>query len=252
MPLATRIIPTLLNRGGSLVKGRGFNHGRIIGHTLQAIRIYQGRGVDELIYLDVGATPAGRGPDVDLVSKFAHECFMPLTIGGGIRTLDHASQLIANGADKITVGTAAVEDPSLISAIAAKYGSQAVVVSIDVKNGTVATHCGTVGQDLEPVSWAREVERRGAGEILLNVVERDGTLTGYDLDLIGSITDAVRLPVIACGGAGTYAHMKQALDAGAHAVAASALFCFTDATPQGAARYLDQHGYPVRLQRKAA
>jgi cyclase len=252
MPLATRIIPTLLNKGGALVKGRGFNHSRIVGHTLQAIRIYQARGVDELIYLDVGATPTGRGPDFDLISKFAHECFMPLTVGGGIRSLTDACQLIANGADKVAIGTAAVETPELITAIAAKFGSQAVVVSIDVKDDNVHIRCGTENVDRDPVCFAQECERRGAGEILLNCIERDGTLSGYHTDLVGSVSRAVPIPVIACGGAGTYEHMKQALDVGAHAVAASAMFAFTDATPAGAANYLAQQGIPVRTLRKVA
>jgi cyclase len=246
MPLATRIIPTLLNRGGALVKGRGFNANRVVGHTLQAIRVYQARQIDELIYLDIGATPAGRGPDVDMIKQFAHDCFMPLTVGGGIRTLPHACQLIANGADKVALGTAAVEDPCLIGAIAAKFGRQAVVVSIDVKDGQVVTHCGKRAAGLDPVQWARECEAKGAGELLVNAVDRDGTLTGYDLELVRSISEAVNIPVIACGGAGTYEHMKQALDVGAHAVAASAIWAFTDATPAGAAEYLARQGVPVR------
>jgi imidazole glycerol-phosphate synthase subunit HisF len=251
MPLATRIIPVLLNKGGSLVKGRAFNHGRVVGHTLQAIRIYQGRNVDELVYLDVTATAEQRGPDIALVSQFASECFMPLTVGGGIRTLDHIRSLLAAGADKVAINTAAVETPELITEAAHKFGAQAVVVSIDVKDGKVATHCGKVLTNCQPLDWAKEVESRGAGEILLNAIDRDGTLSGYDLHLVESVSGAVGVPVIACGGAGSYEDFRLALQAGAHAVAASALWHFTDATPAGAAEYLASHGIPVRRKHAA-
>ncbi len=246
MALATRIIPVLLNKGGSLVKGRAFNHGRVVGHTLSAIRVYQGRNVDELIYLDVGATPEGRGPDLALVAQFASECFMPLTIGGGVSTIDHIRDLLANGADKVALNTAAVDTPDMITAAAEKFGRQAVVVSIDVKDGHVHTRCGTMCTSREPVAWAKEAEARGAGEILLNCVWRDGTLLGYDQRLICSVSTAVGIPVIACGGAGTYAHLAEGLAAGAHAVAAGAMWSFTDATPAGAAAYLAEQGIPVR------
>lgn len=244
--LAKRIIPVLLNKGGSLVKGRQFNHGRIVGHTLQAIRIYQSRNVDELVYFDIAATAERRGPDIDLISQFASSCFMPLTVGGGVRTLEHFRQLFANGADKVAINTAAIETPDLIDAAANKFGAQAVVVSIDVKDGKVATHCGKGVTNRYALDWAKEIEARGAGEILLNAIDRDGTLSGYDLDLVESVSGAVGIPVVACGGAGTYEHMKQALDAGAHAVAASAMWSFTDATPAEAAEYLHRHNIPVR------
>lgn len=244
MALATRIIPVLLNKGGALIKGRGFNHGRVVGHTLQAIRIYQARGIDELIYLDVDARETG--PDLALVGRFTSECFMPLTVGGGVTTIEHFRQLLAAGADKVAINTAAHETPSLITKAAKRFGAQAVVVSIDVKSGYVVTRCakGETGRD--PVAWAREAMDRGAGEILLNCVERDGTLSGYDLELVQAVAETVSIPVVACGGAGTYEHLREALEAGAHAVAASAMWCFTEATPAGAAEYLAGHGVPVR------
>lgn len=251
MALATRIIPVLLNKGGTLVKGRGFNHGRVVGHTLQAIRIYQGRNVDELVYLDVTATAQQRGPDLAMLSQFAAECFMPVTVGGGVSTLAHFRDLLANGADKVAINTAAVETPDLICRASQKFGAQAVVVSIDVVNNTVFTHCGKNNAGRGAVSWAKEIEARGAGEILINCVERDGTLQGYDLALIARVSGAVSIPVIACGGAGTYEHLRQGLAAGAHAVAAGAMWSFTDATPAGAADYLANHGISVRRKRAA-
>ncbi len=249
MALATRIIPVLLNKGGALVKGRGFNHGRVVGHTLQAIRIYQGRNVDELVYLDVIGSK--RGPDLALISGFASECFMPLTVGGGVRTVEDFRSLLHAGADKIAINTAAVETPDLISRAAEKFGRQAVVVSIDVRGGNVHIDCGKTYTSLDPVVWAQDVELRGAGEILLNAVDRDGTLTGYDLDLIAKVARAVSIPVVACGGAGSYEHLREGLAAGAHAVAAAAMWSFTDSTPAGAAEYLASHGIPVRRKRAA-
>ena len=251
MALATRIIPVLLNKGGALVKGRGFSHGRVVGHTLQAIRVYQGRNVDELAYFDVTATAEGRGPDVALVRQLTGELFAPLTVGGGVSTLDHFRQLLRNGADKVAINTAAIETPDLISAAANKFGAQAVVVSIDVKDGMVCCRNGCAMTDLKPADFAQRVENQGAGEILLNCVERDGTLSGYDLDLIRDVASIVRIPVIACGGAGSYEHLREGLAAGAHAVAAAAMWHFTDSTPAGAAEYLASCGIPVRRKRAA-
>ena len=246
MALARRIMPVLLNKNGTLVKGRGFSHGRVVGHTLQAIRIYQGRNVDEMIYLDVTATAEGRGPDIGMVRSLTEELFAPLTVGGGVSTIDHFRQLLANGADKVAINTAAVETPDLIGEAAEKFGRQAVVVSIDVKDGWVHTHCGRTYTGWLATNWARICDQRGAGEVLLNCIERDGTMQGYDLDLIRAVSSAVSIPVIACGGAGSYEDLRLALEAGAHAVAASAMWLFSDSTPAGAADYLASHGIPVR------
>lgn len=206
------------------------------------------RGVDELVVLDIAATREGRGPDFDLIQDLTDECFMPVTVGGGVRTLNDIRQLLAVGADKVALNTIAVEAPTLISGAAERFGSQAVVVSIDIKAGEVSTRCGTEMTGLDPVAWAREVERLGAGEILLCSVERDGTMQGYDRDLIEKVSKAVRIPVIASGGCSGYADMAEVLaNTEAHAVAAGALFAFTDATPRGAADYLHAKGYAVRV-----
>lgn len=236
-----------MSKGGTLVKGRSFSHSRVVGHALQAVRIYQGRGVDELIFLDVTATAEERGPDVALVRQLTSEMFAPMTVGGGVRTIDHCRELLRNGADKVAINTAACEDPAIIARSAEKFGRQAVTVAIDVKDNEVFTHCGTQATGWNPVEWAQECERRGAGEILLTSVSRDGTLAGYDTGLIRSVAAAVSVPVVAAGGAGTYEHLKEGLDAGAHAVAAGAMWTFTDSTPRGAAQYLARNGYHTRL-----
>jgi cyclase len=244
--LARRVIPIVLARGQQAVKGKSFDSWRSVGQLRQAIRVYALREVDEVILLDVGATPAGRGPDYAFVKEFAGEWFSPVCVGGGVSNLDHIRQLLANGADKVSINSAAVWQPGLINEAATRFGSQAIVVSIDVKNGTVHTDCGKVDSEADPCKFARQMMDRGAGEILLNSIERDGTLSGYDLDLINDVSNCVSIPVVACGGAGSYEDLRLALEAGAHAVAASALWLFTDATPAGAADYLAAHGIPVR------
>jgi cyclase len=245
--LATRVIPVLLRRGHQLVKGVGFDSWRSVGHALQAIRVYQSRDVDEIVVLDVAATPEGRGPDLDLVRSFASDCFMPVTVVGGVKTCEDIHALLANGADKVALCSAALARPCLIDESARYCGSQSVVVGIDCRAGQVWGRCGAEPSGRDPVSWAREAEARGAGEILLTSIERDGSMAGYDLDLIRDVTAAVSIPVVAAGGAGTYQHLAEALNAGAHAVAAGAMWQFTDATPQGAARYLASRGFPMRL-----
>ncbi len=210
------------------------------------MRIYQSREVDELILLDIGATPGGREPDFDLVSDLTAECFMPVTIGGGIRTLEHFRLALKNGADKIAINTSALRCPDLIRDASIKFGAQAVVVSIDVCHGRVVGECGKGKPGPDPVLWAKKIQALGAGEILLNCVERDGMMDGYDLGLIQRVASSVNIPVVACGGAGSYDDLAAAFKSGAHAVAASAMFCFTDQTPASAAEYLSKLGVPVR------
>lgn len=245
--LAKRIIPTLLTRGRQLVKGRGYDSWRYVGVAAQAVRIHQSRGVDELAILDITATAEGRGPDLDLIASLSETCFMPLSVGGGVKSVQSVRGLLNAGADKIILGTAAHENPHLINDIADTVGSQAITVSIDIKAGTVWTHSGTVNTGLDPLTYAALAEKNGAGEILLSSIDRDGTMEGYDLDLIQKISHAVHIPVIASGGCGTYQHMLEAIQAGADAVAAGAMFQFTDQTPKGAAEYLAAHNIEVRL-----
>jgi len=252
MPLATRIIPTLLMRGHTLVKGRQFNSWRVVGHVMQAARIHAARQVDELILLDIGATPEGRGPDLELVGKLAGECFTPLTVGGGIKSVEDVRRLLLAGADKVAIGTAAYEVPDLIFDCAEYYGSQCIVMSIDVLGGnTVMYHCGKHGYNHDPVYTAEWAAKHGAGEILLTSIDREGTMAGYDIELIRAVSQAVDIPVIAHGGAGTYQHMLEAVQHGASAVAAGAMFQFTEQTPEGAAQYLAAHGVTTRTKEEA-
>lgn len=243
-------MPTLLFKEVGLVKGTQFDAWRRIGSALQAVKVYDLREVDELIFLDIAATRAGRGPDLETIDEIADECFMPLTVGGGIRTVEDVQALLAVGADKVAINTAAVETPGLVERIAARFGSQCVVASIDAArtlDGYEARiRCGTESTGMHPVDVARRVEAEGAGEILVTSIGRDGTMAGYDLELISDVAGAVAIPVIASGGAGTYEHLRQALGAGASAVAAASMFHFTERTPLEAKRYLSAAGFAVR------
>lgn len=228
--LKTRIIPTLLCRGRELVKGERFDSWRVVGNTLQAARVHNMRQVDELCILSVD----GRLSTED-VKALCADTFMPVSIGGGIETLEDVRELLSAGADKVVLGRVVFDNAPLVTALSHKFGAQAVVVSLAVPGRGVAT-----------VNAAKYCQSIGAGEILLQSVDRDGTMQGYDLPTIREVSKSVSIPVIASGGCGTYEHMAEAIDAGAHAVAAGALFIFTDATPQGAAQYLAGRGYHTR------
>ena len=257
--LAKRIIPVILHKHGQMVKGRGFKANRIIGQALQAASVQAEREVDELLILDVTATAEGREPDYELVKKLSKEFYFPLTVGGGITKDEHVRGLLNAGADKICIGSAAIATPHLITRLAEKYGSSTIAVSLDVAkpsgrpdaSASIVTFTSggkrTGDLSLSPVGQAKEFQRLGAGEILLQAVDRDGTRQGYDLELIRAITQAVRIPVVASGGCGSYEDMRQAIEAGADAVAAGALWSFTDATPKGAAKFLHDNNIEVRL-----
>lgn len=250
--LKTRIMPTLLYKNTTLVKGVGFDSWRRVGSAMQAVKVYNMREVDELVFLDIAATREGRSPDFDLIDDLADECFMPLAVGGGIRSLDDVRRLLQVGADKIVVNTAAVNRPELIREIANRFGSQCVVVSIDARKNSRAGHevyieSGTQPAGLGPVALAQRAESLGAGEILITSVDRDGTMQGYDIDLISQVEKAVSIPVIASGGAGSYAHMAEALRAGASALAAASMFHFTEQTPREAKLYLREQGFATRI-----
>jgi cyclase len=245
-------MPTLLFKDVGLVKGVGFDSWRRVGSAMQAVKVYNMREVDELVCLDITATNDKRHPDFELVDELADECFMPLTVGGGVRAVEDVRRLLQVGADKVALNTAAVETPEIIRQIARQFGSQCVVISIDAKRQTdgtheVYTHAGTIPTGRDPVVLAKEVEALGAGEILLTSIDRDGTMTGYDVELTRRVCDAVSIPVIASGGAGTYAHMAEVLCNGkASAVAAASIFHFTEQTPLEAKRYLREQGFSVR------
>lgn len=251
--LKTRIMPTLLFKEVGLVKGVRFDSWRRVGSVMQSVKVYNMREVDELVFLDIAATLEGRRPDLETVDEIADECFMPLTVGGGISTVDDVRRLLQVGADKVAINTAAVFAPEVVSEVARTFGSQCAVISIDARRHEdgrfeVFTNSGMRPTGLGPVEHAREVERLGAGEILLTSIDRDGTMDGYDIELVRRVVDAVSIPVIASGGAGSYADMAAALlDGRASAVAAASIFHFTQQTPLEAKHYLRDRGIPVRL-----
>lgn len=249
--LKVRVIPTLLWKQFGLVKGVGFNSWRRVGPVLPAVKVYNQREVDELVLVDITAHQSNDDPDFESIDEFGQDCFVPLTVGGGITRIEQVQRLLRAGADKIAVNTAAYAQPELVSKIAQRHGAQCVVASIDVRaqdrGWTCFSHAGQQATDREVVAWARELEDRGAGEILLTSIERDGTMRGYDLDLIETVVRSVKIPVIAAGGAGSYQHMVEAVtQAGASAVAAASIFHFTEQTPAGAKAALAAAGVPVR------
>jgi imidazole glycerol-phosphate synthase subunit HisF len=250
--LKVRVIPTLLWKELGLVKGVGFDSWRRTGSVLPAVKVYNAREVDELILVDITASLEGTSPDHESVSDFADECFVPLTVGGGIRDLPQIVALLHAGADKISVNSTLFDNPQLVDDAAGRFGSQCVVVSVDVRRRpdgrlTCLSHSGTQDTGRDPVEWATELADRGAGEMLLTSVDRDGTMLGYDLELIERVASRVTIPVIASGGAGNYQHMIDAVNkAGASAVAASSIFQFTEQTPAGAKAAMEAAGIPVR------
>jgi imidazole glycerol-phosphate synthase subunit HisF len=250
--LKVRVIPTLLWKNFGLVKGIGFDSWRRVGPVLPAVKVYNTRDVDELILVDITATVESNDPDPESVSDFADECFVPFTIGGGVTSIDHMTALLRAGADKISINSAAYADPRLVEEAAQRFGIQCVVASIDARGigdgeWRCFSHAGKQLQDRDPVEWARELADRGAGEILITSIDRDGTMEGYDLPLVEAVAKAVNIPVIASGGAGSYEHMRQAIvEAGASAVAAASIFHFTEQTPAEAKRALAAAGIPVR------
>ena len=250
--LKVRIIPTLLYRDFGLVKGVRFDSRRAVGSAMQAIKVYNLRGVDELVFLDVTATLQERSPDLELVDELADDCFMPLAVGGGVRTVDDVGRLLSVGADKVVMNTVLVEDPDVVRQSAERYGSQCVVASIDVRRDgdgrpVAWTRSATVDTGRSPVDLARAAEQLGAGEILLTSIDRDGTMEGYDLDVTREVSRAVGIPVIASGGAGNYDDLAAAVQQGeASAVAAAAIFHFTQQTPMEAKHHLGGLGIPVR------
>jgi cyclase len=229
--LRIRVIPLLLLRGESLVKTKRFGRFSYIGDPCNTVRIFNELEVDELAFLDITATPERRAPNFALLADIASECFMPVSYGGGLRSLDDAARVLATGFEKVVINSQAHEQPEIISEIAEVYGSQAVVASIDVKRGLfgrsrVMSHGGRRRHSMSPVAWAREMESRGAGEILVTSIDNEGTWSGYDLALIRSVSEAVGVPVIAHGGAGRLADLAASVKAGASAVAVGSMVVF--------------------------
>ncbi len=245
-----RVIPTLLTDGVSLVKGEQFRSWRTVGSVVAAARVFSMRDVDELVLLDVRATREDRCISPAMVKSVAACLSVPLAAGGGVRTLADFEATLRAGADKVVIGSAAARDISFITAAAQRFGSQAVVVAVDSSNDSsdaISIESGTIVFPRDPVGFSIEVVAAGAGEVLLQSVHRDGLLCGMDLTTIQKVAEAVSVPVIASSGAGSYDHFLQALKAGADAVAAGAMFQFTEQTPRGARDYLAREGIAVRI-----
>jgi cyclase len=256
--LKVRVIPCLDVKDGRVVKGVQFVSLRDAGDPVEQARAYDAAGADELMFLDITASHENRGTILDVVARTADVCFMPLSVGGGIRTVEDARRLLLAGADKISINTAAVENRDLISACADAFGSQATVVAIDAKRTEdggwrVFTYGGRKDTGLNVVDYAAEVVARGAGEILLTSMDRDGAKIGYDLELLKSVTSAVKVPVIASGGAGCAQHMVDAVvQGGADAVLAASIFHFGEVSIGEVKSAMADAGLPVRQTGRAA
>ncbi|MEW6269487.1 MAG: imidazole glycerol phosphate synthase subunit HisF [Thermodesulfobacteriota bacterium] len=251
--LARRIVPCLDVKGGRVVKGVGFVGLRDAGDPVEAATRYDGEGADELCFLDITASHEERGILLDVVRATAECCFMPLTVGGGVRSIEDVRTLLRAGADKVSINTAAVNEPELVARAAERFGAQCIVVAIDAKQVApgrweVFTHGGRRPTGLDAVEWARRMTGHGAGEILLTSMDRDGTRDGYDLGLTRAVADAVEVPVIASGGAGTLEHLYDALAEGhASAVLAASIFHYEEHSIRHCKEYLRGRGIPVRI-----
>jgi cyclase len=250
--LGVRVIPCLDVKDGRVVKGVNFVDLRDAGDPVEQAAAYDAAGADELMFLDIAASSEGRGALLDVISRTAEVCFMPLSVGGGVRSVEDVRALLLAGADKVSMNTAAVEDPALISRAADGFGAQCVVVAMDARargdgGFEVVTYGGRKATGLDAAAWAAEAERRGAGEILLTSIDRDGAKAGYDLPLLRVVTTAVSVPVIASGGAGEVSHLVDAVtEGGADAVLAASIFHFGQVTIAQAKAALAEAGLPVR------
>ena len=250
--LKVRIIPTLLYKDFSLVKGIGFDSWRRIGPILPAVKIFNSREVDELIFLDITSTNKGINPDYESISELSKFCFVPLTVGGGINSIEQVDKIIEIGADKVSINTACYENPQIISDVANRFGKQCVVASIDVRFENNEWICyknsGLKRTNKTPLEWAKELESLGAGEILITSIDRDGLMKGYDQELIALLTNNLRIPVVASGGAGPFDDLYDAVsNSKASALAAASIFQFTQNTPNDIKKFLKKKGVPVRL-----
>jgi cyclase len=253
MSLAVRVIPCLDVDAGRVVKGIRFQELRDAGDPVELARAYDAEGADELTFLDISASHEGRATTMEIVSRTAEEVFIPLTVGGGVSSVDDVNRLLRAGADKVAVNTAAIRRPELVAEIADRFGSQVLVLSVDARRapGTpsgfeVTTHGGRTSAGLDAIEWAARAAELGAGEILLNAMDADGTQDGFDLELIRAVRREVTIPVIASGGAGAVEHFSPAVDAGADAVLAATVFHFGTLRITDVKAALAAAGHPVR------
>ena len=253
MPLAKRIIPCLDVHAGRVVKGVNFVRLRDAGDPVEIARSYDAAGADEIAFLDITASSDARDTIVEVIERVADQVFIPLTVGGGVRRVEDVRKLLNAGADKVSINTAAVDSPELVSACASRFGSQAIVVAIDARASApgrweVYTHGGRKARGLDVVEWARTMAQRGAGEILLTSMDRDGTRSGFDLELTRAVCEAVAVPVIASGGVGSLEHLALGIEQGrADAVLAASVFHFGEITIAQAKRFLASRGIEMRL-----
>ena len=254
--LANRVIPCLDVEGGRVVKGTNFVGLRDAGDPVEVATRYEKEGADELVFLDITASHEGRDVMLDVVRRTAEVIFMPLTVGGGIRTLEDIRALLSAGSDKVSINSSAVKDPEFVRQAAKRFGSQCIVVNIDPKrvsnNGSekweVHIHGGRIGTGLEAVPWAEEVEKLGAGEIVLTSMDCDGTKNGYDLEITAAVSEAVTIPVVASGGAGKPEHLADAIEFGkADAALAASIFHFGEFTIHETKSIMRERGLPVRM-----
>lgn len=253
MAVAIRVIPCLDVDNGRVVKGVNFTGLKDAGDPVELAARYDREGADELTFLDVSASVAGRGTMLDVVRRTAEQVFIPLTVGGGVRSVDDVDQLLRAGADKVSINTSAIARPELLRELAARFGSQCIVLSVDARRAQgqpsgfeVTTHGGSKSAGIDAIDWARCGAELGAGEILLNSMDGDGTKAGFDLELITKVRDAVTIPIIASGGAGRPDHFPPAIKAGADAVLAASIFHFGEVAIEEVKTSLAQAGYEVR------
>ena len=259
MSVAVRIIPCLDVDNGRVVKGVNFQNLRDAGDLVELAARYDAEGADELTFLDVSASKAGRGTMLDVVRRTAEQVFIPLTVGGGVRSVEDVDQLLRAGADKVSVNTSAIARPELLRELSERFGAQCIVLSVDARRATgpdadampsgfeVTTHGGSRSAGIDAIEWARTGEELGVGEILLNSMDGDGTKEGFDLELIRKVRDAVHLPIIASGGAGAVEHFPPAVAAGADAALAATIFHFGEVAITDCKHAIADAGYEVRL-----
>ncbi|HVX55179.1 imidazole glycerol phosphate synthase subunit HisF [Nocardioides sp.] len=253
MTLAVRVIPCLDVDAGRVVKGINFQSLRDAGDPVELARVYDAEGADELTFLDISASADGRATTMEIVSRVAEEVFIPLTVGGGVRSVEDVDRLLRAGADKVGVNTAAIARPELVAEIADRFGNQVLVLSVDARRAPdspsgfeVTTHGGRRSTGIDAVEWAARAAALGAGEILLNSMDADGTRDGFDLEMIAAVRAEVSVPVIASGGAGATSHFAPAVDAGADAVLAASVFHFGTLRVGEVKSALAEAGHPVR------